>query len=77
MIAINITLMSIVVVGIVSLLSWAILSSRQRSEVAGVLPASAAAHIPASAHRSAPQRQHAGRTHSVRARSQVRTSPAA
>jgi hypothetical protein len=80
MIAINIVLMALVVVGIVSLLAWAIVSDRRSHRAAGdQLPLS-----PAPLHRNLvmprelrPHRHAGGRTHATRGRQGVRgSSPA-
>jgi len=71
MIALNIVLMAAVVIGIVSLLAWAIASDRKSYRAAGgEVPPSAA---PLHQNLEMPQelRSHGGRTHAPRARRRV------
>ena len=71
MIALNIVLMAAVVIGIVSLLAWAIASDRKSYRAAGgELPPTTA---PLHRNLEMPQelRSHSGRTHTPRARRRV------
>jgi hypothetical protein len=71
MIALNIVLMTAVVVGIVSLLAWAVATDRKTFRAAGgELPPSAA---PLSRNLEMPRelRSHGGRSHAPRARRRV------